>query len=67
MWAKIMEKFPWKELDNFIYMIAAIVIIFAADFEKEMVFLVLGAIIAKLKASNGEVAKDQPLTGGQKK
>lgn len=55
---KIIDRLPWGELDNFIYMAAAIAILSLVGWDKESAFLVLGAIIMKMKAGNSTKSKE---------
>ena len=48
----LIDRLPWAELDNFLYLGAALGVGWAMGWEKEVGMLILGAIIAKLK-SNG--------------
>lgn len=54
METNLIDRLPWAELDNFLYLIAAIGVGWALGWEKEVGMLVLGAIIAKFKTNDSQ-------------
>lgn len=57
---KLIDRLPWGELDNFIYMIAAMLVAYFMGWEKEIGFLLVGAFLMKMKANGSRPIEKMP-------